>query len=240
MLIYPAIDLKNGKCVRLLRGEMDSATVYNADPADQARTFEAYGFRWLHVVDLDGAIAGQTINYEAVSSILSAVSIPVQLGGGIRNMEQIESWIARGISRIVLGTAAIRCPSLIQQACAAFPNKIALGLDARAGQLAVSGWTEQSQISALDFIKRVCINNVAALIYTDINRDGALSGPNLAEIRAVASTVSVPVIASGGISNVHDLRNLAKEKIDGVIVGKAFYTRTIEPIEALAFETTDA
>lgn len=240
MLIYPAIDLKNGQCVRLLRGKMESATVYNADPADQARKFENYGFRWLHVVDLDGAIAGQTINYEAVSSILDAVSIPVQLGGGIRNLEQVETWLTEGVSRVVLGTAAVRCPDLIAEACRAFPKKIALGLDARAGHLAVSGWTDQSQINAIDFAERVCSNDIAALIYTDINRDGALSGPNLVEVRAITNAVSVPVIASGGVSSLQDLHNLAKEKIGGVIVGKAFYTQTIKPSQALTLESENA
>ena len=236
MLIYPAIDLKGGACVRLLRGDMATATVHNLDPADQARRFQEFGFRWLHLVDLDGAVAGRAVNGEAVAAILAAVSMPVQLGGGIRDMAAIEGWLARGVARVVLGTAAVREPSLVVEACRAFPGRIVLGLDAREGRLAVAGWAEQSEIEAVGFAQRCESDGLAAIVYTDIARDGALSGPNVAATRALAAAVSVPVIASGGVSSLGDLRELAAERIAGAIVGKAFYTGAIDPTAALALE----
>ena len=236
MRIYPAIDLKGGVCVRLLRGEMATATVYNADPADQARRFQEFGFHWLHLVDLDGAMAGRPVNGEAVAAILEAVSMPVQLGGGIRDMAAIEGWLGRGVARVILGTAAVREPGLVAEACRAFPGRIALGLDARAGRLAVAGWAEQSEIEAIAFARRFADHDLAAIVYTDIERDGALSGPNVGAIRALAAAVSVPVIASGGVATLDDLRELAGERVAGAIVGKAFYAGAIDPGAAVALE----
>ena len=240
MIIHPAIDLKGGACVRLLRGDMASATTYNTDPADQARRFEDLGFRWLHLVDLDGAIAGRAVNAAAVEAILAAVSIPVQLGGGIRDYAAIEGWLERGVARVILGTAAVREPTLVREAAAAYPGRIALALDARGGRLAVAGWAEQSEIDALAFARGFADCALAAAIVTDIDRDGALAGPNLDAIRTFSGAVDMPVIASGGVARLADLEALAALHISGVIVGKAFYTDAINTSAALALESVNA
>ncbi|HXA69412.1 MAG TPA: 1-(5-phosphoribosyl)-5-[(5-phosphoribosylamino)methylideneamino]imidazole-4-carboxamide isomerase [Stellaceae bacterium] len=237
MILFPAIDLKGGQCVRLLKGDMRSATVFNEDPAAQARTFEAQGFRWLHVVDLDGAIAGRPVNAAAVESILRAVAIPVQLGGGIRDAGSIERWLERGIRRVVLGTAALRNPELVREACRAWPGSIAAGLDARDGKLAVEGWAQTSEVSALDLALRVEDAGVTAIIYTDIERDGALGGINVEATAALAKRLETPVIASGGLASLDDIRALQRHEgdgIEGVICGRALYDGRIEPKAALA------
>ena len=237
MILFPAIDLKGGQCVRLLKGDMRSATVFNEDPAAQARTFEAQGFRWLHVVDLDGAIAGKPVNAAAVESILRAVAIPVQLGGGIRDAGSIERWLERGIRRVVLGTAALRNPELVREACRAWPGSIAAGLDARDGKLAVEGWAQTSEVSALDLALRVEDAGVTAIIYTDIERDGALGGINVEATAALAKRLETPVIASGGLASLDDIRALQRHEgdgIEGVICGRALYDGRIEPKAALA------
>ncbi len=237
MILFPAIDLKGGQCVRLLKGDMRSATVFNEDPAAQARAFEAQGFRWLHVVDLDGAIAGKPVNAAAVESILRAVAIPVQLGGGIRDAASIERWLERGIRRVVLGTAALRNPELVREACRAWPGSIAAGLDARDGKLAVEGWAQTSEVSALDLALRVEDAGVTAIIYTDIERDGALGGINVEATAALAKRLETPVIASGGLASLDDIRALQRHEgdgIEGVICGRALYDGRIEPKAALA------
>jgi phosphoribosylformimino-5-aminoimidazole carboxamide ribotide isomerase len=237
VILFPAIDLKGGQCVRLLKGDMRSATVFNEDPAAQARTFEAQGFRWLHVVDLDGAIAGKPVNAAAVESILRAVAIPVQLGGGIRDAGSIERWLERGIRRVVLGTAALRNPELVREACRAWPGSIAAGLDARDGKLAVEGWAQTSEVSALDLALRVEDAGVTAIIYTDIERDGALGGINVEATAALAKRLETPVIASGGLASLDDIRALQRHEgdgIEGVICGRALYDGRIEPKAALA------
>jgi phosphoribosylformimino-5-aminoimidazole carboxamide ribotide isomerase len=237
VILFPAIDLKGGQCVRLLKGDMRSATVFNEDPAAQARAFEAQGFRWLHVVDLDGAIAGKPVNAMAVESILRAVAIPVQLGGGIRDAASIERWLERGIRRVVLGTAALRNPELVREACRAWPGSIAAGLDARDGKLAVEGWAQTSEVSALDLALRVEDAGVTAIIYTDIERDGALGGINVEATAALAKRLETPVIASGGLASLDDIRALQRHEgdgIEGVICGRALYDGRIEPKAALA------
>jgi phosphoribosylformimino-5-aminoimidazole carboxamide ribotide isomerase len=237
VILFPAIDLKGGQCVRLLKGDMRSATVFNEDPAAQARTFEAQGFRWLHVVDLDGASAGKPVNAAAVESILRAVAIPVQLGGGIRDAGSIERWLERGIRRVILGTAALRNPELVREACRAWPGSIAAGLDARDGKLAVEGWAQTSEVSALDLALRVEDAGVTAIIYTDIERDGALGGINVEATAALARRLETPVIASGGLASLDDIRALQRHEgdgIEGVICGRALYDGRIEPKAALA------
>jgi phosphoribosylformimino-5-aminoimidazole carboxamide ribotide isomerase len=237
VILFPAIDLKGGQCVRLLKGDMRSATVFNEDPAAQARAFEAQGFRWLHVVDLDGAIAGKPVNATAVESILRAVAIPVQLGGGIRDAASIERWLERGVRRVVLGTAALRNPELVREACRAWPGSIAVGLDARDGKLAVEGWAQTSEVSALDLALRVEDAGVTAIIYTDIERDGALGGVNVEATAALAKRLETPVIASGGLASLDDIRALQRHEsdgIEGVICGRALYDGRIEPKAALA------
>ncbi len=234
MILYPAIDLKDGKCVRLLRGEMDAATVFNDDPAAQARAFAGAGCRWLHLVDLDGAFAGRAVNGAAVEAILAGVSIPAQLGGGIRDMAAIEGWLGRGVARVILGTAAVRDPALVRDAARAFPGRIAVGVDARAGRVAVAGWAETTDLSALDLARRVEDAGVAAIVYTDIDRDGAMAGPNVDATAALARAVAIPVIASGGVSSLDDLRALRDcgAPLDGVISGRALYDGRIDPAEA--------
>ncbi|MBL8659874.1 MAG: 1-(5-phosphoribosyl)-5-[(5-phosphoribosylamino)methylideneamino]imidazole-4-carboxamide isomerase [Rhodospirillales bacterium] len=243
MIFYPAIDLKDGACVRLLRGEMATATVFNADPAAQARAFAAAGCQWLHVVDLNGAFAGKPINAAAVAEIVRAIDIPVQLGGGIREMATIERWLENGVSRVVLGTVAVRNPALVGAACRAFPGRIAVGIDARDGEAAVAGWSEPGGISALDLARRFEDDGVAAIIYTDISRDGALSGPNVEATLAMARAVRPPVIASGGISAMDDLRALkaasTQGDIAGVICGRALYDGRIDPAAAVALLMQD-
>jgi phosphoribosylformimino-5-aminoimidazole carboxamide ribotide isomerase len=235
MILYPAIDLKDGQCVRLLRGEMASATVFGADPAAQARAFVAAGCRWLHVVDLDGAFAGRSVNAAAVEAILAAVSVPVQLGGGIRDRAAIEDWLGKGVARVILGTAALRDPGLVREAAAAHPGRVAVGIDARGGRVAVEGWAETSDVAALDLARRFEDVGVAAIVYTDIERDGAMQGPNVAATAALARAVGVPVIASGGIASLEDLRALKASgaPLDGAISGRALYEGRIDLREAV-------
>lgn len=235
MNLYPAIDLKDGKCVRLLRGEMSAATVFGEDPAAQARSFEEAGCRWLHLVDLNGAFAGEPVNGAAVEAILAAVSVPAQLGGGIRDRATIESWLERGVARIILGTAAVRNPDLVREAARAHPGRIAVGIDARAGRVAVEGWAETTDMKAEDLARSFEDAGVAAIIYTDIDRDGAMEGPNVEATAALARAVTIPVIASGGVSSLEDLRALKASgaPLDGVISGRALYEGAIDLAEAI-------
>ncbi len=236
MILYPAIDLKDGACVRLLRGEMEAATVFGTDPAAQARAFQDAGCRWLHLVDLNGAFAGAPVNGAAVEGILAAVTVPVQLGGGIRDRATIEAWLEKGIRRVILGTAALRDPELVRQAAAAHPGRVAVGIDARDGRVAVEGWAETSDVTALDLARRFEDAGVAAIIYTDIERDGAMQGPNVAATAALARAVSIPVIASGGVSSMDDLRALKASgaPLDGAISGRALYEGKLDLAEAVA------
>ncbi|WP_136650415.1 1-(5-phosphoribosyl)-5-[(5-phosphoribosylamino)methylideneamino]imidazole-4-carboxamide isomerase [Paracoccus aeridis] len=235
MILYPAIDLKDGACVRLLRGDMDAATVFGTDPAAQAARFAAAGARWLHLVDLNGAFAGRPVNGEAVQAILQAVDLPVQLGGGIRDMGTIEGWLGRGVARVILGTVAVENPDLVAEAAAAFPGRIAVGIDARGGRVATRGWAEQTGIAATDLARRFEDAGVAAIIYTDIDRDGAMQGPNVAATHALARAVSIPVIASGGVSSLADLIALRDAgSIAGAISGRALYDGALDLSEALA------
>src|SRR5262245_5537074 len=237
MILFPAIDLKDGACVRLLRGEMDTATRYNDDPADQARRFVEVGCQWLHVVDLDGAFAGKSVNGAAVEAIVKAAgAVPVQLGGGIRDEAGIEYWLARGINRVILGTIALRDPELVKRACARWPDRIVVGIDAKQGRVAVTGWSETSTMKALDLALKFEASGVAALVYTDIARDGTLNGPNLEETVDLAFQLTTPVIASGGVSNLADLQALKKHEdsgIIGVISGRAIYDGRIKLADAL-------
>ncbi|TFG85873.1 MAG: 1-(5-phosphoribosyl)-5-[(5-phosphoribosylamino)methylideneamino]imidazole-4-carboxamide isomerase [Hyphomicrobiales bacterium] len=235
MILYPAIDLKDGQCVRLLRGEMDQATVFNDDPAAQARAFQAAGCEWIHLVDMNGAFKGQPVNGAAVEAILAAITIPAQLGGGIRDMATIEGWLGKGLRRVILGTVAVRDPGLVRAAAKAFPGQVAVGIDARKGMVAVEGWAETTDITALDLARKFEDAGVAAIIYTDIDRDGAMQGPNVAATAALARAVSIPVIASGGVSSMADLRALKDcgAKLDGVISGRALYDRQIDAAKAV-------
>ncbi|MEM6439255.1 MAG: 1-(5-phosphoribosyl)-5-[(5-phosphoribosylamino)methylideneamino]imidazole-4-carboxamide isomerase [Pseudomonadota bacterium] len=236
MILYPAIDLKDGQCVRLLRGEMDAATVFNDDPAAQARAFEAAGCAWIHLVDLDGAFAGRAANRAAVEAILAAVEAPVQLGGGIRDMAAVDGWLSAGVRRVILGTAAVRDPDFVRAAARAHPGRVAVGIDARGGRVAVEGWAETTDIEALDLARRFEHAGVAAIIFTDIDRDGAMQGPNIEATAALARAVSIPVIASGGVSSLDDLRALkaSDAPLDGVISGRALYDGRIDAAEAAA------
>ncbi|MBN9320199.1 MAG: 1-(5-phosphoribosyl)-5-[(5-phosphoribosylamino)methylideneamino]imidazole-4-carboxamide isomerase [Caulobacterales bacterium 68-7] len=237
MILYPAIDLKDGQCVRLLYGDMDKATVFNASPADQAARFAQDGFEWLHVVDLNGAIEGKPVNAAAVESILNAVSIPVQLGGGIRSLADIERWIEAGVSRVILGTLAVKDPDLVRKAAGLWPEQIAVAVDVRDGKVAVEGWVGDSDLDAVTLGKRFEDAGVAALIVTDIGRDGALVGVNVEATGEVADAVSIPVIASGGIAGVADIEALiAREGVPvaGAVLGRSLYTGAIKPAEALA------
>lgn len=237
MILYPAIDLKDGACVRLLYGDMGQATVFNASPADQAEQFVRDGFDWLHVVDLNGAIEGKAINSKAVEMILRAVSVPVQLGGGVRTLKQIQHWIDAGVSRVVLGTAAVRDPALVKKAAAAYPEQIAVAVDIRDGKVAVEGWTETSDVDPLDLARRFEDAGVAALIVTDISRDGALTGVNVEGVGAVADAVDIPVIASGGVASVGDIERLmarAGEPIAGAVLGRSLYTGAVKARDAIA------
>jgi phosphoribosylformimino-5-aminoimidazole carboxamide ribotide isomerase len=243
MIVYPAIDLKGGQAVRLLRGAMETATVFNDDPAAQARSFAEAGFSWLHLVDLDGAFAGKPVNRRAVESILAAVEVPVQLGGGIRDMATIEGWLAAGVRRVILGTAAVETPDLVRQACAAFPGQIAVGIDARAGRVAVKGWAGDGGINAQDLARRFADAGVAAVIYTDIDRDGALQGVNVEATRDLAQALDIPVIASGGVASLDDIAALMAVEdtgIAGVICGRALYDGRIDPASALALVNSKA
>jgi phosphoribosylformimino-5-aminoimidazole carboxamide ribotide isomerase len=238
LTIYPAIDLKDGACVRLRRGAMDEATVYSNDPAAQALAWQAEGATWLHVVDLNGAFAGHPVNADAVGAILAAAEVPVQLGGGIRDMAGVSRWLEAGVNRVILGSAALKNPALVFDACRAFPGRIAVGIDARAGMVASEGWAEISAIPALDLAKRFEDAGVAAIIYTDIGRDGMLSGLNLVQTVDLASRISTPVIASGGVGGIADLEALKKVAqpagISGVIVGRALYEGAFTLAEAFA------
>ncbi|MEQ8667252.1 MAG: 1-(5-phosphoribosyl)-5-[(5-phosphoribosylamino)methylideneamino]imidazole-4-carboxamide isomerase [Rhodospirillales bacterium] len=230
MNLYPAIDLKDGQCVRLLRGDMDAATVFSDDPAAQARAFVDAGCRWLHVVDLNGAFAGRPVNADAVRAIVDAAGVPVQLGGGIRDLATVEQWLDAGIARVILGTAAVKNPDMVREACRAHPDKVAVGIDARGGMVAVEGWADTASITALDLARSFEDAGVTAIVYTDIDRDGAMEGPNLEATRALAEAVSIPVIASGGVSSLDDLMRLkaAIPGLDGAITGRALYDGRID------------
>ncbi len=237
MILFPAIDLKDGQAVRLLRGEMDSATVFNDDPAAQARVFAEAGFQWLHLVDLNGAFEGRPVNAAAVEAILQAVDIPAQLGGGIRDMATIERWLGLGLRRVILGTVAVKNPALVREACRAFPGQVVLGIDARGGKVAVEGWAEVSEVTALDLARRFEDAGAAAIVYTDIERDGALQGANVEATRALAAAIETPVIASGGVASLDDLAAflaIADVGIEGVISGRALYDGRLDPASALA------
>ena len=225
MILYPAIDLKDGKAVRLLRGDMSKSTVFNDSPVDQALSFVGKRCQWLHLVDLNGAFSGKPVNAEAVEEIINKCNIPIQLGGGIRNLETIEMWLSKGLKRVILGTVAVENPSLVKLAASHYPGKIAVGIDARNGRVATDGWVKDSNISALDLAKKFENDGVSAIIYTDIDRDGAMMGPNLIAIAEIANAVSIPVIASGGVSSLKDLKALryCGAQLNGVISGRALY-----------------
>lgn len=236
MILYPAIDLKDGQCVRLLKGLMDTATSFGRSPAEQARLFETQGFQWLHVVDLNGAFEGKSVNTQAVKDILAEINIPMELGGGIRTMAHIESWIEAGVSRIIIGTQALREPEFVKQACKAFPGQIAVGIDAKAGRVAVDGWANVSDVRAVDLALSYEDAGVCAIIYTDIDRDGLMQGPNIPQTAALAEAISTPVILSGGVSSIHDLLSIkafAHSGINGAIIGRAMYDGAIDPEQAL-------
>lgn len=237
MILFPAIDLKNGECVRLVHGEMDSATVFNADPAAQAADFEALGFEYLHVVDLDGAFAGRPVNAEAVEGILSRLKIPVQLGGGIRDLRTIEAWLTKGVSRVIIGTAAVRDPSLVREAARLHPGRIAVGIDAREGLVAIEGWARTSTTTAVEIGRRFEDAGVAAIVYTDIMRDGVMLGLNIEATLALAEAVSIPVIASGGLASIDDVKRLLMPdcaRLAGAISGRALYDGRLKASDALA------
>jgi phosphoribosylformimino-5-aminoimidazole carboxamide ribotide isomerase len=237
VILYPAIDLKEGQCVRLKLGDMAQATVFNDDPAAQAAAFEAQGFSYLHVVDLDGAFAGKPMNAQAVDGILARVKMPVQLGGGIRDIATVEAWLAKGIARVIIGTAAVRDPAFVRAAAKRFPGKVAVGIDARNGFVAVEGWAESSELSASELGKRFEDAGVAAIIYTDILRDGILAGLNIEGTLALAHAVAIPVIASGGLASIADVKRLLQPDcavLNGAITGRALYDGRLDPAEALA------
>jgi len=237
MILFPAIDLKDGACVRLVKGDMNAATVFNNSPGSQAKVFEDQGFAYLHVVDLNGAFAGQSVNGAAVEEIIKSVSFPIQLGGGIRDLDAIEAWLNKGIERVILGTVAVRDPQLVHRACTAFPGRVAVGIDAKAGFVAVEGWAETSELSAIELAKRFEDAGVSALIYTDIDRDGILAGLNIESTLALAHAVSIPVIASGGLASIDDIKRLLEPDaciLEGAISGRALYDGRLDPAEALA------
>ncbi|WP_026986848.1 1-(5-phosphoribosyl)-5-[(5-phosphoribosylamino)methylideneamino]imidazole-4-carboxamide isomerase [Fodinicurvata fenggangensis] len=241
MILYPAIDLKDGQAVRLLRGDMDKATVFNKDPLDQARAFQAAGFAWLHLVDLNGAFEGKPVNAEAVERIAGNIDLPIQLGGGIRSLETIERWLTAGVARVILGTVAVKDPDLVIEACHRFPGRIAVGIDARDGRVAVEGWAETSDLLASDLARRFEDAGVSAIIYTDIDRDGALQGVNVTSTAELAQAVNLPIIASGGVAGLEDIAALAEvgqqpaqTAIAGVVCGRALYDGRLDPKEALA------
>lgn len=235
-ILFPAIDLKNGEVVRLQQGDMSRATVFNKDPVAQARAFKEAGFEWLHLVDLDGAFAGKPVNARAVAAILKSVKIPVQLGGGIRNLQTVESWLAQGITRVVIGTAAVRDPEFVKEAAQKFPGKIAVGIDARHGKVAVSGWAEDTAFEAVEVARLFEDCGVAAIIYTDVERDGMLQGLNLDSTIELAEAVSIPVIASGGFASIDDVKALLEpraKKLAGAIAGRALYDGRLDAKAAL-------
>ena len=237
MILFPAIDLKNGEAVRLQQGDMARATVFSRDPAAQARAFAEQGFSYLHLVDLDGAFAGKPVNAASVERIIAAVKIPAQLGGGIRDRATIEAWLDKGIARVIVGTAAVRDPALVKAAARAHPGRIAVGLDARDGKIAVEGWSKTSALSALDVARRFEDEGVAAIVYTDVNRDGMLQGLNLDATIALAEHISLPVIASGGLASLADVRALLEsraQKLEGAIAGRALYDGRLDPTAALS------
>jgi phosphoribosylformimino-5-aminoimidazole carboxamide ribotide isomerase len=237
VILFPAIDLKNGQCVRLEQGDMARATVFNLDPSAQAKTFQDQGFEYLHVVDLDGAFAGKPMNAQAVEGMLKTVTMPVQLGGGIRDLATIEAWLSKGIRRVIIGTAAVRDPALVKEAAKKFPGRVAVGLDARDGKVAVEGWAETSTVTALEIAQRFEDAGVAAIIFTDIARDGLLKGLNLDATIALAEEISIPVIASGGFASIDDVKAMLEpraKKLEGAISGRALYDGRIDPAEALA------
>lgn len=236
MILFPAIDLKDGQCVRLKLGDMAQATVYNENPAAQAKAFESQGFTWLHVVDLNGAFEGQSMNGNAVETILKATKNPVQLGGGIRTLAQIETWLSKGLTRVILGTVAVRDPTLVKKACKLFPGKVAVGIDAKGGKVAVEGWAEASTLEVIELAQQFEGAGVAAIIYTDIDRDGILTGINWDSTLALADAVSIPVIASGGLASIEDIRRMLQpdaQKLEGAITGRALYDGRIDATEAL-------
>ena len=235
LTLYPAIDLKNGACVRLLHGRMEKATVYNEDPGAQAAEFEQLGFSWVHIVDLDGAFSGQSENARAVSSILGHTTLKTQLGGGIRSMGAVEQWLTAGLTRVILGTAAVRDPAFVAEACKTFPGQIVVGVDARDGRVKTDGWDGDSSHTPGEMVKRYEDQGVAAIIYTDINRDGALTGVNVAATAALAGEAAIPIIASGGVAGLSDITELrqAHDNIEGVIIGRAIYDGRIDPGAAL-------
>ena len=237
MILFPAVDLKNGQCVRLEQGDMARATVFNLDPAAQAKSFADQGFEYLHVVDLDGAFAGKPVNAQAVEAMLREVKMPVQLGGGIRDLKTVEAWLNKGITRVIIGTAAVRDPELVKAAAKAFPGRVAVGLDARDGKVAVEGWAEVSEVTALEIARRFEDAGVAAIIFTDIARDGLLKGLNLDATIALADQISIPVIASGGLASIDDVKAMLTPragKLEGAIAGRALYDGRLSPSEALA------
>lgn len=237
VILFPAIDLKGGQCVRLKRGDMADATVFNTDPPAQARDFERQGFQYLHVVDLDGAFAGESRNGDAVEAILSEVDMPVQLGGGLRTLAHVDAWLSKGLSRVILGTVAVREPALVKDAARLHPGKVAVGIDARSGKVAVEGWAETSELDAIEMAQRFEGAGVAAIIFTDIDRDGVLTGINWELTLQLARAVSIPVIASGGLASMDDIERLSRPEcqiLEGAISGRALYDGRIDPAEALA------
>jgi phosphoribosylformimino-5-aminoimidazole carboxamide ribotide isomerase len=237
VILFPAIDLKDGQCVRLKLGEMNQATVFNDDPADQALQFERQGFAYLHIVDLNGAFAGKPVNGAAVDAILAAVKMPCQLGGGIRDLATVELWLGKGVRRVILGTAAVRDPAFVRAACKAHPGRVAVGIDAKGGKVATQGWAETSELSAIDLARRFEDAGVAAIIYTDIDRDGILAGINWASTAELARSVSIPVIASGGLASMADIEQLMLPEhamLEGAITGRALYDGRLDPAAALA------
>jgi phosphoribosylformimino-5-aminoimidazole carboxamide ribotide isomerase len=237
MILFPAIDLKDGQCVRLKLGDMDQATIYNPDPAAQALAFENQGFEWLHVVDLNGAFAGESVNGAAVEAILKATKNPVQLGGGIRTLEHIEAWLSKGLTRVILGTVAVRNPELVKEACRKFPGHIAVGIDAKGGRVAVEGWAEASELGVIELARKFEGAGVSAIVYTDIDRDGILTGINWDSTIELAEAVDIPVIASGGLASIADIVRMTMpdaRKLEGAISGRALYDGRIDPAEALA------
>ncbi len=236
MILFPAIDLKDGECVRLKLGDMNEATVYNTDPGAQALSFEEQGFKWLHVVDLNGAFAGESVNGSAVEAILKATKNPVQLGGGIRTLADIEAWISKGLSRVILGTVAVREPDLVKQACKEFPGKVAVGIDAKGGKVAVEGWAEASELGVIEMAKQFEGAGVSAIIYTDIDRDGILTGINWSSTIELANAVAIPVIASGGLASLDDIHRMTESDaaiLEGAITGRALYDGRIDAAQAL-------